>query len=393
LFKPTKDPTPPTFDKERGMDSKLFETSFLGGLIVKNRFVRSATWEGLADEDGTCSGALIAIIRELAQGGVGLIISSHAFVSPEGQAGPRRLAVYDDRFTAGLMKLAEAAHAAGSKIVLQLAHAGLQADTLLTKQDAVGPSSLPSCKGAVGRAMTVDEIEQTVAAFARAAERAQVAGFDGVQLHAAHGYLLSQFSSPYFNRRTDEFGGSVEKRARLALMILQRIKATCGDRWTVLAKLNSEDFIEGGLTVGESLQIARMLEHAGIDGIEMSGGTGDAASRFSPIRPGELRSEDREVYYREAARRFKAIVRTPLILVGGIRSYAVAEELVEDGVADYISLSRPLIREPQLIARWKSGDTARSACGSCNLCFQSAQKGHGVYCVAERRQLEKESFR
>jgi len=372
------------------MDAKLFDTSSLGVVVLKNRFVRSATWEGMAFDDGSCSPSLIEVISDLAKGEVALIISSHAFVSPEGQAGRWQLAVYDDRFIDGLSQLAQAAHGGGSRIMLQLAHAGILAETSLTKLAAVGPSGLSRESDRVGRAMTVDEIEQTVAAFVRAAERAQAAGFDGVQIHAAHGYLLSQFLSPYFNKRTDEFGGSLENRARIVLAILAGIKAACGATFPVLIKLNSEDFIDGGLTAEESLEMARMLEKSGITGIEMSGGTGDAAGNFTPIRRGRLPSEDREAYYREAAQRFKATLGVPLILVGGIRSFTVAEKLIEDGIADYISLSRPLIREPHLVARWKSGDTEKSACGSCNMCFAPLLNGDGMYCVAERRQREKE---
>lgn len=373
------------------MDSRLFDTGILGGVVLRNRFVRSATWEGMADEEGFCTPALITLISELAKGEVGLIISSHTFVTPEGQAGPRRLAVCDDRFIPSLNALARAAHSEGSKMFLQLAHAGLQGDTSLTKFVALGPSSLMTEKGPVGRAMTLDETERTVAAFVQAAQRAQVAGFDGVQVHAGHGYLLSQFLSPYFNKRTDEFGGSLENRVRIVLMILQRIKATCGNTFPVLVKMNSEDFIEGGLTVEDSLQMATMLEETRVDGIEISGGSGDVASHFTPVRPGKLSTELREVYYRDAAKRFKAILRIPLILVGGIRSFTVAERLIEDGIADYISLSRPFIREPHLIARWKSGNTAKSPCVSCNLCFQAAKEGKGLYCVAEKRQREKQT--
>jgi len=375
------------------MVAKLLDTSSLGSLVLKNRFVRSATWEGMACDDGSCSPRLIDLISDLAKGEVALIISSHAFVSPEGQAGRWQLAVYDDRFLGGLSQMAKAAHDGGSRIVLQLAHAGVLAETSLSKLEAIGPSSLSSADRLVGRAMTVDEIEQTVAAFVRAAGRAQAAGYDGVQIHAAHGYLLSQFLSPYFNKRTDEFGGSLENRARIVLAILDGIKAICGETFPVLIKLNSSDFLDGGLNVEESLAIARLLEQAGIDGIEMSGGTGDAAGDFTPIRRGRLPSEDQEVYYRDAAQQFKTILEVPLILVGGIRSYTVAERLIEDGIADYISLSRPFIREPHLVARWKSGDTEKSACGSCNMCFQPLLKGEGMYCVAERRQQEKEKLR
>jgi 2,4-dienoyl-CoA reductase-like NADH-dependent reductase (Old Yellow Enzyme family) len=320
---------------------------------------------------------------------VGLIVSGHAFVSLEGQAGPWQLGIYDDKFIPGLSQMARAAHDGGSKFVLQLAHAGLQAATPLTGMEAMGPSSLPRDNGTNCKEMTLAEIQQTVDAFAAAAVRAKAAGFDGVQIHAAHGYLISQFLSPYYNRRQDAFGGSVEHRARIVLEILGQIKSMLGNDFPVLIKMNSQDFIDGGLTIEDMLQIAQLLEGNGIDAIELSGGTADAASQFKPVRQGRLPSEEKEVFYRDAAKRYKEINKTPLILVGGIRSYSVAQELVDEGVSDFISLSRPLIREPGLVARWKRGDTAKSECGSCNLCFRPILEGKGMQCVAQERERER----
>ncbi len=371
------------------MLSKLFEPNSIGTLRIENRFVRSATWEGMAAENGSCTSRLVDVIAELAKGEVGLIVSSHAFVSPEGQAGPWQLGIYDDNFIPGLSQMARAARGGGSTIVVQLAHAGLQAATPLTKMEAVGPSSLPRDDGTDCKEMSLAEIQQTIDAFVAAAVRAKAADFDGVQIHAAHGYLLSQFLSPHYNRRQDEFGGTVEHRARIVLDILGRIKSTLGNDFPVLIKINSEDFIDGGLTVDDMLQIVRLLEEAGIHAIELSGGTADEASQFTPVRRGRLLSEEKEVFYRDAARRYKETITVPLILVGGIRSYLVAEELINDEVADFVSLSRPLIREPGLVARWKSGDTAKSECGSCNLCFKPILEGKGIYCVAQEREREK----
>ncbi|NQU21058.1 MAG: NADH:flavin oxidoreductase [Candidatus Nealsonbacteria bacterium] len=368
-----------------------FDSGFLGSMAVKNRFVRSATWEGMADDDGSCSSRLVDLTRELAKGEVGLIISGHALVSPEGQTSPRQIAVYDGRFVPGLKQMTEAAHEGGSKIVAQLAHAGLQAVASLTQRDVVGPSSVTSEGRVLGRAMTPQQIEQTIQSFTRAAEWSQQAGFDGVQIHAAHGYLLSQFLSPHFNKRTDEYGGSIRNRARLVLAILEKIKAALGATFPVLIKMNSDDFIDGGLTVEEMLRISEMLEDAGIDGIELSGGTVDGAGRYNPARRGRLKSQRQEVYYREAAKRFKERIGVPLLLVGGIRSYTVAEDLIQKGMADYISLSRPFIREPHLIARWKSGDREKSACRCCNLCYKPIQDGEGMYCVTAARERERKS--
>ncbi len=368
-----------------------FDSGSLGSMTVKNRFVRSATWEGLANEDGSCSAGLVDLTRELAKGQVGLIISGHAIVSAEGQASPRDVAIHDDCFLPGLKQMTAAAHQGGSKIVAQLAHAGLQAKATLTQRDVVGPSSMANSGRLLGREMTPEEIEQTIQSFVNAAERSQQAGFDGIQIHAAHGYLLSQFLSPYFNKRTDEYGGSIQNRVRIVLAILERTKAALGAAFPVSIKINSDDFIDGGLTVEEMLRISALLESAGIDGIELSGGTVDVAGRHNPSRRGRLKSPRQEVYYREAAGRFKQRIGVPLLLVGGIRSYSVAEALLEEGTADYICLSRPFIREPHLIARWKSGDREKSACRSCNLCCKPIQDGQGIHCVAAAKQRERDS--
>jgi 2,4-dienoyl-CoA reductase-like NADH-dependent reductase (Old Yellow Enzyme family) len=362
--------------------SILFEPATLAGMTLKNRFVRSATWEGLAHEDSSCSTRLVNVIRNLAKGEVGLIISSHAYVAREGQASPWQLSVDDDRFVPGLRRMADAAHEHGSKILLQLAHAGIQAAESLTGQDALGPSPVANKHGVRGREMTIGQISQTVRAFGRAAERANEAGFDGVQIHAAHGYLLSQFLSPHFNKRTDEYGGSTRNRAQIVLQVIEEVTYRLGDTFPVLIKINSDDFLEDGMKVDEMLRVAKLLEWGAVDGVELSGGTPDPASTFSPIRKASPASEDDEVYYRDAARRYKERLRVPLILVGGIRSYEVAEQLVEQGVADFISLSRPLIREPDLIARWKSGETRKSECESCVQCLQHIHQGGGIRCVA-----------
>ena len=154
--------------------------------------------------------------------------------------------------------------------------------------------------------------------------------------------------------------------------------------------MNCDDFIDGGLNLEDMLRASKMLEEAGIDGIEMSGGTGDAASEYTAVRRGKAPSEDRQVYYLEEARQFRQRVNVPLILVGGIRSYGVADRLVAEGVTDFISLCRPLIREPGLVARWKSGDTTMSPCGSCNLCFGPIRRAEGLFCAYQQRVREKE---
>jgi 2,4-dienoyl-CoA reductase-like NADH-dependent reductase (Old Yellow Enzyme family) len=215
------------------------------------------------------------------------------------------------------------------------------------------------------RELAADEIRTLISDFVAAAVRARRAGFDGVQLHAAHGYLLSAFLSPHTNRRTDEWGGPVENRARALLETLRGVKAACGPDFPVIVKLNSTDFLEGGLTVDDAVRVARMLDEAGIDGIEVSGGMAEA--KKGSIWPG-LRREEDEGYFVENAARIKGAVRVPVFGLGGIRTLAAAERMVADGRVDLISLSRPLIRDPYLVKHFREGAVARSACISCNKC-------------------------
>jgi len=341
----------------------------------------------MAGTDGSCTQELIDITAGLAEGGVGLIITGHAYVSPEGQAGPLQIGVYSDEMLPGLKNMVAAVHHAGGKVALQIAHAGCYGFAEATGIEAVGPSPGIADKTPPCRELTVDEIGAICSAFGKAAGRAKTAGFDAVQIHSSHGYLLSEFLSPFFNRRTDQYGGSVENRARIVLEVLQSVRSAVGDDYPVLIKLNSQDFVEGGLTVDDMLAIAALLEKAGIDAVEMSGGTIYLSGEFSAIRTGVLAKQEEEVYYRDAAARFKAALTVPLMLVGGIRSFEVAEALADDGNADYISLCRPLIREPGLVKRWRSGDRRKAGCLSENACFGPLMKGEGLGCPVKKGDL------
>jgi 2,4-dienoyl-CoA reductase-like NADH-dependent reductase (Old Yellow Enzyme family) len=367
----------------------LFESTQIRSLTLTNRFVRSATWEGLAGKDGSVTPRLIDMANRLAQGGVGLIITGHAYVSREGQAGGGQLGIYSDDLINGLVEMTRSVHALGGKIAMQVAHAGIRASSRLSGLEPIGPSVLQTGPEAVGREMTHPDIEAVIHAFAAAAKRSRAAGFDAVQIHGAHGYLVSQFLSPYFNQRRDEYGGSIENRARLAIEVVQAIRKAVGPGFPILIKLNSEDFLPGGLMVEEMVQTAILLEKNGIDGIEMSGGTIISKER-SPFRKGKIPTDEAEVYYEDAAKQYKKKVHVPLMLVGGIRTFETAERLVAEGLTDYISLSRPLIREPELVNRWKSGDRRPATCISDNGCFKPTIEGRGVYCVVEAREKEKD---
>jgi 2,4-dienoyl-CoA reductase-like NADH-dependent reductase (Old Yellow Enzyme family) len=366
--------------------SPLFESGTINGLTLANRFIRSATWEGLATEAGEVTPHLIDTMVNLARGGIGLIISGHAYVSPIGQASPWQLGIYDDRLIDGLKSMAEAVHAAGGKIVVQLAHAGHFALEAAIDGSPVVVSNFDGLSQTPRTELSVSDLEKLKSDYVAAARRAQMAGFDGIQLHSAHGYLLSQFLSPWFNRRTDQYGGSGDNRVRIHIETIRAIRQAVGHDYPLLVKINSEDFTDGGLSVSDSIAAAGQMVEAGLDAIELSGGV-LTGGRLSPSRP-NINAPEKEAYFQDAARAFKKALDVPLILVGGIRSIDVAERLLSDKTADYFSMSRPLIREPDLINRWRSGDRQRARCISDNLCFQAGISGKGISCLAKDRESD-----
>ena len=361
--------------------AELFEQTVLNSVTLSNRFVRSATWEGLAAPGGYATEELGRLLVGLAQGKVGLIITGHAYVSPEGQAAPAQLGIHTDGHVPSLKEMVDKVHDAGGKIAVQVSHGGRYA-LKLPSVVRIGPSTIESRGEIQCREMTKEEIHRAVAQFAEAARRAKTAAFDAIQIHAAHGYLLSEFLSPFFNRRTDAYGGPIKNRAGFLLEVVHAVRHEVGDRFPVLVKLNSQDFLEGGFSVEDMLEVASFLGDAAVDAIEMSGGNHVAGifGEFFPARKGRPNGEEGP-YYLDEARRYKERVHLPLMLVGGIRSLEWASRVVSEGIADYVSLCRPLIREPELINRWKSGDNTKSACASDNECFSPALKGEGVYCT------------
>ena len=365
--------------------SILFSPKAIGSLTIPNRFVRSATHDFLAEEDGSVTGRNVELYRRLAEGEVGLIISGHAYVNPAGKASPRQIGVYQDSQVKGLGLISEAVHEFSSRVFLQLAHAGRQTKEKLIGSTPLAPSAVfePVYKF-MPREMTGAEVHDLVQDFVRAAGRAKQAGFDGVQLHGAHGYLLSAFFSPHTNRRRDEWGGSTEKRARVAVEILRGIKHLCGPRYPVIIKLNSSDFLADGLEVEESVALSRILEKEGLDGIEVSGGTSEAGK--GSMWPG-LRTEDEEGYFAASAGRIKAAVAIPVFGLGGYRTFRVMEKAVASGRVDFISLSRPFIREPALVRKFRLGEIHKSACISCNKCFNP----RGLSCAEIREKKAPEA--
>jgi 2,4-dienoyl-CoA reductase-like NADH-dependent reductase (Old Yellow Enzyme family) len=360
-------------DKNAG--SILLTPIDIGPVTVPNRFVRSATHDYMAKDDGSITDRQIRLFEELAEGEVGLIITGHAYVQLSGKASPRQIAIHDDRFVPGLARVAKAVHKHPSKIFIQLAHAGRQTKKKVCGSTPISPSAVydPSSRS-MPREMTPVDVKNLIHEFIAAARRVRWAGFDGVQVHAAHGYLLSSFLSPHTNRRRDEWGGPLENRVRVVVEIIRGIKDATGPDFPVMAKLNSTDFLERGVNPGESVEISRILEAEGLDAVEVSGGMAEAGRGSVWQGP---RSEDQEGYFVENAAAIKNAVHIPVSGLGGIRTLAVAERFVSEGRVDMISMSRPFIRDPRLVRRFREGEVTASECISCNKCFNP----RGIRCA------------
>jgi len=359
----------------------IFETSFLGRMTLRNRTVRSATWEGLADEDGFVRPELVEMIAQLARNSVGLIIPGYLYVARDGRGLPWQTGVWDDAHMEGLNRIAEAVHQEGGLVAAQIAHAGGRTRPKhIEGQKPMAPSPVEGFSfGETPREMTRAEIEGVVSSFAQAARRVKETGFDAVQLHAAHNYLISQFLNPQVNRRQDVYGGSPARRRRFLLEVYDAVREEVGEEFPLFIKINTTDGPEGGITPGEALDAVRILADRGLDAVEVSGGMA-GSDRYRASRKG-ISTASQEAYFRPAATLFKQKLDIPVILVGGIKSYEIAEDILLSRDADYVSFSRALICEPGLILRWRQGDRRSAKCLSCNLCLGEGLKGSGISCA------------
>jgi 2,4-dienoyl-CoA reductase-like NADH-dependent reductase (Old Yellow Enzyme family) len=351
----------------------LYTPAHLGRLRVPNRFVRSATGEGMADAAGRPQSRLRELWVELARGGVGLIITGHAFVHPSGRVGPAMSGIHDNELIPDWQAVADAVHKAGGLIAMQINHGGRQSGVAEVGQ-RLAPSEWEYDDGSPpARAMTSAEVAQMVQSFGQAARRASEAGFDAVQIHAAHGYLTSQFLSPRYNRRTDEWGGSPQNRRSFLRSVCLEARAQVGDNYPLFVKLGMYDEPqEGGLTVEESLGTVAQLASYGLDAVEFSGATG------APNVPNGVLPGKGEGFFRFLAEKSRPLTELPIISVGGYRTRSLMEEVLEAGDADFVSLCRPFVLEPDLPLRMEAGqETAR--CVSCGRCG-SQHPGQGVGC-------------
>jgi 2,4-dienoyl-CoA reductase-like NADH-dependent reductase (Old Yellow Enzyme family) len=356
--------------------TKLFEPGRIASLTLANHLVRSATAEYMADEAGRPEPPMVEMYEALAQGGVGLIITGHAFVHSSGRCRLTMTGVHDDDLIPSLEALTKAVHSHGGKVAMQINHGGRRCAEDAIDGEPLAPSPVPQTRGDPRpQELNEAQIRELIGAYGRAAGRAKAAGFDGVQLHGAHGYLINQFNSPAANWRKDRWGGSVARRMRFLGEIAAAVRDEVGGDYPVLIKLGIQDFVRDGLTLDDGVEIVRHLADWGIDAVEISGGMGGQSVRKDILHP------DEEAYFLPQARKAREATDLPLILVGGLRSKSVMERILEEGTADFISLCRPLIREPDLPRRLQEGQD-KAACISCNRCWPPPGE-YGVKCRAE----------
>jgi 2,4-dienoyl-CoA reductase-like NADH-dependent reductase (Old Yellow Enzyme family) len=354
----------------------LFDQTSLSKLFMKNRFIRSATCENLAGEEGHITPQLLAIYEDLAKSGVGTIITGSAYISNLENMVPGVMAIYDDSFIDEYKQLTKTVHRYGVNLFLQLVYGGSQTILNSDKKVIWGPSAKVNLATSVqSQEMTQEDIVFVQNAFADAALRAKQAGFDGIQLHVAHGYLLSQFLSPYYNERCDKYGGNIENRARMTLETYAAIREKVGSEYPIIVKVNSEDFMEKGATFEDCKYICRKLTELGIDAIEVSGGCASSRTNEGSIR--QISNIEQESYFKTYAEEIAQVVNVPVILVGGNRQFNSMMNILNQTKIEYLALSRPLICENNLIARWQQGELKRAKCVSCGACHS----GKGMKCV------------
>ncbi len=392
----------------------VFQPGRIGRIELKNRLVRSATYENAATEQGEVTEDLVELYRRLGQGGVGLIITGITSVLSKAHSPHRSLLIDDDQYIPGLKRISDAVHNLGNgcKIMIQLHHPGRQIIrpedaprigpflppamliALSRRQPEQGPGQVPpplpdpvapsavedKMFGRTPRALTLEEVEEIVEAFAQGIRRAQEAGFDGVQLHAAHGWLLSSFLSPHTNRRDDRYGGSTWNRTQIIREIVEQARKWVDASFPILIKLNTTDFFPDGTNLEEVARVAEIVKEIGFAAVETSGGMWEAVTLgekelgWPPYLLPESRTginrQGQEGYFLSGAEVVKKRTGLPVMLVGGMRSLDRIEEVLQSGAADFISLARPLIRQPDLPNQWLSGENPGKAdCISCNACL------------------------
>ena len=338
----------------------LFDKTKAGAIVLKNRFVRASVGDHV--KDGFVSAAMIEKYEALARGGVSTILSGYTLVDGN-EHGHGITAMWSDEFIAGWKPLIDSVHSCDANIILQLVSVGSGYNSPADpSMPLLGASAVPNMRtGRIPKAMTLYDIERLKNQFAEAALRAKNAGFDGVELHAAHGYLFHQFSTPYYNRRSDAYGGSLNNRSRLTIETYQTIRKEVGPDFPVWIKLQSQDGYEGGVMPSDCIFLASRLAEEGIDAIEISGNFTDFRSSTA--------------YFRNTANLVALNTGVPVVVTGGNRNLNEMRQMINETAIDYIGKARPLISQPDLINRLAAVGTGKSRCVSCNKCLSPEFQG------------------
>ncbi|HEY3842039.1 MAG TPA: NADH:flavin oxidoreductase [Acidimicrobiales bacterium] len=384
---------PPT----RATAPEVFAPAALGPITLKNRIIKAATFEGVMP-GGRVSDELVEFHRRVAAGGVAMTTVAYLAVAPEGRT-DRHCLLLNEESLPGLRRLTEAVHAEGAAVAAQIGHAGPVANARSNRAPALSPSGGFTPMGNRLRAIDAAGIERVTGDFGRAAALAVEAGFDSIEVHVGHNYLLSAFLSPKLNRRDDQFGGSVENRARFARQVLRAVREAAGNKVAVTAKLNMADGVPGGLWLDDSIQVATLFQSDGmLNAIELTGGSslanpmylfrGEAPlPEFGATLPGPIRLGFKliggrflksypfeEAFFLPYARQFLAALDLPLILLGGVTQLATIENALSEGFA-FVAMARALLREPDLVARMQAGSAVSSLCIHCNKCMPTIYSG------------------
>lgn len=358
---------------------KLFEKGCIGGVEIRNRVAMTAMGNGLATWDGEASPELIRFYEDRAKGGCGLIFTEFTRIDENsGACNPNQLCIATRKHVRSVQRMAECVHRHGGKIFVQLHHGGREAPPALNDgKQPMGPSAiLNKVNGLVSTEMTKEDIDDIVGKFVAAAANCKKAGIDGVELHGAHGYLLGSFISPYTNKRTDDYGGSVENCCRIVTDIIHGIRQTCGN-YPICVRINGDDFVEGGITLDYAVQVAQVLEAAGADAINVSCAIYETVPNM--IEPNYYE----EGWRKNLAKTVKAHVHVPVIAVNTIKFPATAEKLLKEGVSDFVGVSRGQMADPEWVNKTKAGreDLIRK-CMGCMQCNKSVVIDGYLSCAA-----------
>ena len=367
---------------------KVFTSGAIGNLQLKNRLVMAPLGTNSSTWTGAVTDRQVRYYAERARGGVSLITVQYSYVHPSGQTSRYSLGVHDDGLIPGLRRITDAVHAGGARVAIQIAHGGRRSRSAVTGFTPLAPSAIPHRGGEVPQELSPAKIEQVISWFVQATRRAQAAGFDAVMLHMANGYLLNEFLSAHANKRTDGYGGSTERRTRLPLEILQRIRNDLGLEYPILCRLCVDEGIEGGLDLQESPKIAQLPAQGGVDAIEAVSGVPESMHLIGP--PMALPRGFRVSH----ARAIKEVVSIPVMASGRINDPRLAEKILQEGDADFISMGRPLLADPDLPRKAMEGRLDDICpCIACNEgCNQRLYAGLDVSCVTNPRAGREDLF-